>query len=56
LPGNFYGLLLSGVASYAAFLGVVLAFGSSRRGILELAFEAFVLSRRFYGKVTARTA
>ncbi|WP_181182988.1 lipopolysaccharide biosynthesis protein [Mesorhizobium sp. B3-2-1] len=56
LPDNFCGLIISGVASYVGFLGVVLAFGSSRKGIVELAIEALVLSRRFYGKVVARFA
>ncbi|MGT2467514.1 hypothetical protein ACVOMV_25510 [Mesorhizobium atlanticum] len=50
LPGTFMKLLLSLVASYVIFLGVVLAFSSSRKGIIELAFEASVMGGRFYRK------
>jgi len=50
LPGTFVTLLISLVASYVVFLGVVMVFGSSRKGIIELAFEASVMGGRFYRK------
>jgi PST family polysaccharide transporter len=50
LPGNFVTLLASLVASYLGFLGIVMIFGSSRKGIIELAFEACVAGGRFYRK------
>ncbi|RAZ88590.1 lipopolysaccharide biosynthesis protein [Mesorhizobium hawassense] len=50
LPGTFIALLLSLVASYVIFLAVVMAFSSSRKGIIELAFEASVMGGRFYRK------
>ena len=50
LLGTFVTLLISLVASYVIFLGVVMVFSSSRKGIIELAFEASVMGGRFYRK------
>ncbi|WP_192256279.1 lipopolysaccharide biosynthesis protein [Mesorhizobium caraganae] len=50
LPGNFAALFISLVASYGIFLGVVMVFSSSRKGMADLAFEGLIFAGRFYRK------